>query len=107
MNQITVTVELTERNLELLRQLCEPETVQTIAPPADEHPVENPFPEPKAEAAPTNAYTKADVKAVCLKFSQAGRQDELRDAFAKFGAKRLTEVSEADYPALMEALGNA
>lgn len=113
MNQITVTVDLTPRNLEIIRLLCEQEPDVKFAP-VEAHPVENPFPEPQAEvvsqketAPAVNTYTKADVKAVCLKFSKAGRQEELREAFAKFGAKKLTEISEADYPALMEALGDA
>lgn len=121
--QITVTCELTARNLEILKQLCksEPENdVYTIHDAlvehhkevlAAEHPVENPFPEtPKAEEKPKveekPKLTAADVKAVCLKYSKAGRQSELKAAFAKFGAKKLTEISEDDYPALMEELGN-
>lgn len=110
--QITVTCELTTRNLEILKQLCMAESIgmtipaiNTCPPPAEEHPVENPFPEaPKTEDKPK--LTAADVKAVCLKFSKAGRQSELKAAFAKFGAKKLTEISEDDYPALMEELGN-
>lgn len=112
MNQfITISLELTARNLEILKQLCEGAPVdlkikpidephENLAKPIEEHPVENPFPEEKPK------LTAADVKAVCLKFSKAGRQSELKAAFAKFGAKKLTEISEDDYPALMEELGN-
>ena len=117
MNQfITISLELTPRNLEILKQLCE-EPHENLAKPTEEHPVETPFPEPQGSAvpqaeerhteAPAKTYSKTDVKAVCLKFSKAGRQEELKAAFAKFGAKKLTEVSEADYPALMEVLGDA
>lgn len=113
MNQITVIVDLTARNLEILKQLCEAAPVELKITPiheqtempalAAEEPHENlaePIEKPKT-------YSKTDVKAVCLKFSKAGRQDELKAAFAKFGAKKLTEISEADYPALMEVLGDA
>ena len=117
--QITVTCELTARNLEILKQLCEGKPCENLSEPfekpAEEHPVENSFPEPQGYAIPQIAtpkteekpkLTAADVKAVCLKFSKAGRQSELKAAFAKFGAKKLTEISEDDYPALMEELGN-
>lgn len=114
--QITVTCELTTRNMEILKQLCE-EPCKNPSKPIEEHPVENPFPAPQGSVvpqaeerhteAPAKTYSKTDVKAVCLKFSKAGRQEELKAAFAKFGAKKLTEVAEADYPALMEVLGDA
>lgn len=117
MNQfITISLELTARNLEILKQLCGGAPVdlkirpidephENLTKPLEEHPVENPFPDPpKTEEKPK--LTAADVKAVCLKYSKAGRQSELKAAFAKFGAKKLTEISEDDYPALMEELGN-
>lgn len=116
--QITVTCELTAKNLEILKQLCAESCEgpsKPIEKPINEHPVETPFPEPQGFSvpqaeephteAPAKTYSKTDVKAVCLKLSKAGRQEELKAAFAKFGAKKLTEVAEADYPALMEALG--
>lgn len=125
MNQITVTVDLTARNLEILKQLCEGAPVSLVvkaptnavsAKPVEpcenlsepfEKPVEVPAASVPEESAPAKTYTKTDVKAVCLKYSKAGRQEELRAAFAKFGAKKLTEIREADYPALMEVLGDA
>ena len=110
MNQITITVDLTPENLEILKQLCsEPakstprkkkakaETPVTEAPatvetPAAEAPVEE------------KKYTATDVKAVCLKYSKAGKQDLLRAAFAKFGGKKLSDIKAEDYPALMDEL---
>ena len=114
MQQITVTVDLTVKNLEILKQLCEGAPVEfKIEPPikkepfVEEHPVvASLFPE-KTEAEPVKTYSKTDVKAVCLQFSKAGRQEELKAAFAKFGAKKLTEVPEDKYADLMEVLGNA
>lgn len=120
MIQITLTVDLTPRNLKILAQLCnesqeeaEPEALKPIEIPAKPvevpaKPVEAPAPATVEAPAPAvKTYSKTDVKAVCLQYSKAGRQEELKAAFAKFGAKKLTEVPEADYPALMEALGNA
>lgn len=119
--QITITCELTARNLEILKRLCESEpengvyTIhdmlvkhhkEVLSEPLEEHPVENPFPTAPTEE-PTNAkYTKTDVKAICLKLSKEGKQDFLKQTFAKFGAKKLTEIAESDYAALMEELGN-
>lgn len=115
---ITITLDLTAKNWKLLQQLVDAEVAlpekpfENLSKPIEEHPIENPFPEPQGSAVPqadtlAKTYSKTDVKAVCLQFSKAGRQDELRAVFAKFGAKKLTEINEADYPALMEALGNA
>lgn len=131
MNQITITVDLTARNLEILKQLCvEPETFQekverlglnrpavptpeelakTKAAPVQAAPAKE-LPQPQAEAVPQETAKKLDakdVKAVCLKMSKAGRADELRAAFAKFGGKKFSDISEDDYPALMEELQNA
>lgn len=108
---VTLSLELTPQTLKILEQLCN-EPCENPSKPFEEHPVETPFPEPQGFAvpqteAPAKTYTKTDVKAVCLKYSKAGRQEELRAAFAKFGAKKLTEISEDDYPALMEVLGDA
>ncbi|MBQ3330836.1 MAG: hypothetical protein IJG87_06625 [Ruminococcus sp.] len=110
MQQITVTIDLTPKNLDILKQLCVP--AGTGAAPTVEHPVTDPFPEPQATAKPQAVeeapkISKTDVKAVCLKLSKEGKQDALKAAFAKFGAKKLTEVQESDYPALMKELANA
>lgn len=110
MNQITITVDLTPRNLDILKQLCAPGEVnsfpEAVSPfPEKMTPAEPPKTEPQKEEQKT--YSKTDVKAVCLKLSKEGKQDALKAAFAKFGAKKLTEVAESDYPALMEELAHA
>ena len=123
MNTITITVDMTPENLEILKQLC-PQPVdqpaeqpakktrkkKTEAPaeeapapveaPKEEVPAEKPAP-PKEEA---KKYTAIDVKAVCLKLSKAGKQDLLRATFAKFGGKKLSDIKPEDYPALMDEL---
>lgn len=112
MNTITITVEMTPENLEVLKQLCP----QPVEKPAEkktrkkktEAPVEAapaPVEEAPAEAPePVKTYTAIDVKAVCLKLSKAGKQDLLRAAFAKFGGKKLSDIKPEDYPALMDEL---
>lgn len=112
MHQITVTVDLTAENLEIIKKLCParvvmtPEPCENLSKPCEEHPVENPFPE-RAEEPTNTKISKTDVKAICLKLSKEGKQDFLKQTFAKFGAKKLTEIAESDYAALMEELGNA
>lgn len=69
---------------------------------ADEPKVE----EPKAEEAPAPAaeVSLTDVRAIALKLSKSGKQTELKEAFGKFGAKKLSDISKENYPALMEEL---
>ena len=111
--EITVTCKLTPHNLDVLKQLQDETIVFVPRPtgeqiaeivksaeakkPAEPYVEESPHEEPKK-------ITAADVKALCLKFSKEGRQSELKVAFAKFGAKKLTEINPDDYPALMEEL---
>ena len=114
MNQITVTIDLTPENLEILKQLCppaKPAKKTTKAKAAKEAPAEQPeatkAPEEKTEEPePVKKYSALDVKAVCLKLSKAGKQDFLRAAFAKFGGKKLSDIKEEDYPALMDELAS-
>ena len=124
MNQVTVTIDLTPRNLELLRMLCEEQPKLHIensfpfpASPFPEEPVQDEeikgfgqmeFPEvaeekPEPKPEPVQAQ---DVKAVCLKLSKSGRSDELRRAFAKFGGKKFSDIRPEDYAALLKELGD-
>lgn len=54
---------------------------------------------------PTAKVSKTDIRAVALKLSKAGKSDELRAIFGKFGAERLSDIKEEDYPAVMAELG--
>ena len=119
--QITITCELNARNLEILKQLCaEPvglsaPAVNTapvaervpVMPTGTPHPDSFPEPVPEAKQEAMKKITAQDVKAVCLKMSKAGRQAELKAAFAKFGGKKLSDIAEADYEALLKELGDA
>lgn len=64
--------------------------------------------EPPFDVAPKSApaITKTDVRAVALQISKAGKQKELAAAFAKFGAKKLSDfdATPEQYPALMKEL---
>ncbi len=48
--------------------------------------------------------SKTDVRAVATALSKAGKRDELKAAFAKFGGSKLSDIKESDYPALMREL---
>lgn len=56
-----------------------------------------PGPEPKK-------VSKTDVRAVATALSKAGKREELSAIFAEFGGKKLSDIKEEDYPALMERL---
>ena len=81
------------------------------APAETPAPVEAPAEEAKQEAPKTEApvpqekITKTDVRAVALKLSKAGKSKELKAIFSEFGAEKLSEIKEEDYPALMAKLG--
>ena len=54
-------------------------------------------PEPKK-------VSKTDVRTVATALSKAGKREELSAIFAEFGGKKLSDIKEEDYPALMERL---
>lgn len=60
--------------------------------------------EPAVEIAPEPPVTKADLRALGVKLTKAGKTDDLKRAFSTFGAAKLGEVKEADYPALKKVL---
>lgn len=73
---------------------------KTEAPAAEEPKEEAPVPEPEVKE-----VSLTDVRAVALRLSKSGKQSELKEAFGKFGAKKLSDVPKENYPALMEELG--
>lgn len=48
--------------------------------------------------------SKTDVRAVATALSKAGKREALSAIFAEFGGKKLSDIKEEDYPALMEKL---
>lgn len=133
---ITITMDLNEANLEKLKALLPEGTApakvknasetkpnaQKVAATTQEVPGQlNMFDdateaqsantdseEPPFDVAPktTPTITKTDVRAVALQISKAGKQKELAAAFAKFGAKKLSDFDAMSdkYPALMKEL---
>lgn len=62
----------------------------------------------KPSASPSESspkkVSKTDVRAVATALSKAGKREELSAIFAEFGGKKLSDIKEEDYPALMERL---
>lgn len=117
MQQITVTVDMTPENLEILKQLCMPgETKKPEAKKPAKKTTDKPDSAEAAQDTPKTVDTDAstekaeakveltDVRAVALKLSKAGKQDALKAAFAKFGGKKLSDIKPDDYSALMAEL---
>lgn len=80
---------------------------KTEAPEEAPVPAETPAPAPANEVPfeeEKQKITLTDVRAVCLKLSKSGRQAELKEAFSKFGAKKLSDIAEENYAALMVEL---
>lgn len=59
---------------------------------------------PAEQEKPEPTVTKADLRALGVKLTKAGKTDDLKRAFSTFGAAKLGEVKEADYPALKKVL---
>lgn len=117
MQQITVTVDMTPENLEILKQLCMPgETKKPEAKKPAKKTTDKPDSVEVTTDAPKTVEVSAltektetkveltDVRAVALKLSKAGKQDTLKAAFAKFGGKKLSDIKPDDYAALMTEL---
>lgn len=116
--KITITIDTCAENFDDLRKFLDAMESVPVAD-SDKAPAEAPSfevlsPKPaEAPAAKTKPVdeqpeiTVQDIKAICLKLSKAGKQAELKAAFAKFGGKKLSDIAETDYAALMKVLGDA
>ena len=56
------------------------------------------------EKEPVKTYTFADVRKAFSAKSHAGYTAQVKELISKYGASRLSDVKEADYPALMADL---
>lgn len=104
MQQITITVDLTPENLEILKQLCgeAPRPVRTKKEATK--PAATPTPAPTPAEPTEKAIELSDVRALALSLSKAGKQDALKAAFAKFGGKKLSDIKPENYAELMTVL---
>lgn len=49
-------------------------------------------------------YTKEEIRTKAAQVSKAGKKDKLKELFGEFGASKLSEVKEEDYPTFMDKL---
>jgi hypothetical protein len=124
MAQITLTLDLTRETVDALHALVDTLNKKTgkAAPDAEQMSFDDLLAKPpkkKADAKPAEdkgdgnpadapihlpAISLTDVRAVALKLSKAGQQAKLKEIFAKYDAKKLSDISEENYPALMADL---
>lgn len=72
-----------------------PEEVKPSEVPAEEHPVEQPFPEEEKEEAPeVPAVTKDDVRKLFVKLAASGKKEAARDIVTAF-ASSITDLPDA------------
>lgn len=106
--EITIKVEdneLLQRReavINAVSQILGVESTQAPEPkkPEDTPPWED---EPKA-AKPVPEITISDLRKKGTELTKAGKLPELQKVFAEFGAKKLSGLAEADYPAVMKRL---
>lgn len=83
-------------------------TGETVAAAPTEAPAAKETASDKPGASPSEPeprkVSKTDVRAVATALSKAGKRDKLSAIFAEFGGKKLSDIKEEDYPALMEKL---
>lgn len=83
-------------------------TDETSAPAETEGPAatETASDQPSASPSdpPPRKVSKTDVRAAATALSKAGKREQLSAIFAEFGGKKLSDIKEEDYPALMEKL---
>ena len=130
MAQITLTLDLTPETLEILKLLTpasngktdvsssepdQPAPVETESDKdkkpvkktaaKDKKPATKDTPAETEDEAPAVSLT--DVRAVALKLSKAGKQAQLKEIFAKYGAAKLSDISAEHYGDLMADLEEA
>lgn len=59
---------------------------------------------PPWEDEPAPEITISDLRKKGTELTKAGKLPELQELFAEFGAKKLSGLAEADYPAVMKRL---
>lgn len=63
-------------------------------------------PAPKEEVPfEEKTYTLVEVRAELSKLMKAGKKEQVHELLKEFGAEKLTQVKEADYPAFMKKAG--
>ncbi|MDR1600281.1 MAG: hypothetical protein LBS11_10510 [Oscillospiraceae bacterium] len=117
--EITLKFGLNSETLALLQMIHDSETKRpskqlsafdspqgAVPAPIIRVPVSRPAPAAQvpAEAAVANTVTLTDVREAALKLSKSGKQETLKAIFEKYGAKKLSDIAEERFPALLADL---
>lgn len=94
MEKIKITLELTAQEVTNLLQYLNGQKM----------PVKEPEEEEQITIPATVTVTKNLLRAKGIEITKAGKQDQLKAAFEKFGATKLSEVDEASYEDLYKEL---
>ena len=114
-----ITIELNDvqdlHDLKKIIQTAAPETAEPQGEPKLEKP-EEPEPEKTEEPAPEKpedtppweeepkTVTLSELRKKGTELTKAGKLPELQAVFAEFGAKKLSQIAESDYHAVMKKL---
>lgn len=112
MNELSMVLDEMKKCGEMLIQISEDlkqlfSTASDTA--ADTVPVKAEMKEPVAKEPPKVTIKKEQVRAVLAQKSRDGFTKEIKEILKKYGANKLSEVSESDYQAVLqdvEVLGN-
>lgn len=122
-----ITIELNDvqdlHDLKKIIQTAAPETAEPVKTPEPAEPVKTPEPqgesekpekteEPVLEKPEDTPPWEEEPKTVTLselrkkgtELTKAGKLPELQAVFAEFGAKKLSQIAESDYQAVMKKL---
>lgn len=100
-----ITIELNDvQDQDIIKDLLGIESPsQPMNPASPQEPEPETVEEPKA-AEPAPEITISDLRKKGTELTKAGKLPELQEVFAEFGAKKLSGLAEADYPAVMKRL---
>lgn len=112
-----ITIELNDvqdlHDLKKIIQIAAPETpepVRTPEPQGESEPekTEEPAPEKPEDTPPweeePKTVTLSELRKKGTELTKAGKLPELQAVFAEFGAKKLSQIAESDYQAVMKKL---
>lgn len=101
---ITVSVESLEELFQFAREMSALKCANLGGAVKKEEPTPEEEPAPAEEKEKPN-YTMADVRAKLSEISKAGKKDEVKALIASFGAEKLPEIKEDDFPEVMKKAG--
>lgn len=110
-----ITIELNDvQDLHDLKKIIQatapetPEPVKTPEPQGEPEKTKEPAPEKPEDTPPweeePKTVTLSELRKKGTELTKAGKLPELQAVFAEFGAKKLSQIAESDYQAVMKKL---